>query len=35
MKMKYCTCGEILEIGFFIQGEPVWLCEYCDAEEED
>jgi hypothetical protein len=35
MSVNYCGCGMILEIAFFHHGDPVWLCEYCDAEEED
>jgi len=35
MSVNYCGCGMKLEIGWFQYGKPVWLCEYCDAEEED
>lgn len=31
---EICMCGRFREIGFFIQGKPVWLCEVCDEDDE-
>lgn len=35
MIMEICICGRPMEIGFFIQEKPVWLCECCDVEEDE
>jgi len=33
---EICICGEVMEPWYvWNDGKPVWLCRYCDAEDED